>query len=83
MQRWEYAIYDITVTQGMLGGTSAKVVFLKHPRREVLEIKPDKSQGDRNIHDAWMRVLAQMGIEGWELAATQGEHIWVFKRPIP
>ena len=82
MQKWEYAVYSLTVTQGLMGGVSAKVVFLKRPKHEVVEIKADKSQGDRNINDAWPRMLAQMGLDGWELVAAQGEHLLYFKRPL-
>ena len=85
MQRWEYASLDIVVTNpgGLFQVTSARLILFQYPKAKVIHIQPDKSQGDKNVAEAAFRILAQMGLDGWEMVGAQGEHILYFKRPIP
>lgn len=70
MQRWEYCSVF-----------SGKVTFYKVSGTVVLAIKRDKAKGDRDDNDAYNRVIAELGLDGWEYAGLNGLASW-FKRPL-
>lgn len=85
MQKWEYAVLDVEVEEKrpFWQRDSAVLVYFKFPKPTGIAIKPDKSQGDRNLKDAIGRVVGQLGLEGWEMVGSQGEYLLYFKRPLP
>ena len=70
MQRWEHCSVF-----------SGKVTFYKVSGTTALIIKRDKAKGDRDDNDAYNRVIAELGLDGWEFAGMNGLASW-FKRPL-
>ena len=70
MQRWEYYSLNVGELQ-MLSADSIKSI----------EIKRDKSKGDRYDLDAYFRTVAKLGADGWEMVGT--DRGLFFKRPLP
>lgn len=89
MQRWEYASLDISVANPgkFLQSTAARLVLYRSPKGTVIHLRADKSKGDKNVAEAAFRILAEMGLDGWEMVATsyepQSGGILYFKRPVP
>ena len=82
MQRWEYC---------MLVGdeTNPGLVFYGAAGPEQQAIAVDPAKGDRTAVNAWMRVVGELGLAGWELvnahpvvglSTTATE--FFFKRPV-
>lgn len=46
------------------------LVFCGSPKSEGYSIKADRNMGDASDLDAWHRVLAELGQEGWELVSA-------------
>lgn len=44
-------------------------------------LKRDKAKGDRSANDASARIIAQLGLDGWEVTAALGGELF-FQRPI-
>lgn len=61
MQRWEYAL---------MYWPQMNLVLCGSPTSRGYSIKRDKSVGDTSDLDAWHRVLAELGADGWELASA-------------
>jgi hypothetical protein len=66
MQRWEYC---------RLGGDELQM--LSADSIKSIEIKRDKSKGDRHGQDAYYRTIAKLGLDGWEMVSDG-----FFKRPL-
>jgi|SRR6266568_6405236 len=80
VQKWEYAALTMPDSRTVL------LIFFKIPHSEVHRLGTDKAMGDRNIADVQARVMAQLGLDGWEIAASGGEDTTAtltFKRPLP
>ena len=78
MERWEYCLVHF--------GIHRLIQFTPNGRQDV-DLKRDKSKGDRSDYDAAERAIAQLGLEGWELVgASSGGVAWpevfFFKRRI-
>ncbi len=82
MQKWEFAElgYDYN------GGYHYLILF-KTSGSEVLDLKRDKNLGDKTNADARRRMMAQLGLQGWELVSSHAGSPYVetlyFKRPLP
>ncbi len=59
--RWQYAL---------MYWPQMQLVFCGSPASEGYTIKADKSIGEKSDLEAWHRVLAELGSEGWELTAA-------------
>ena len=60
MQRWEYCV--------LVGDeTNPGLVFYKAAGAEQRPIEVDPAKGDRTAANAWMRVVGELGLAGWEL----------------
>jgi hypothetical protein len=74
MQRWEYCCLNVGELQ-MLSADSIKSI----------EIKRDKSKGDGYDWDAFLRTIAKLGLDGWEMVGNEAVNnkiiLW-FKRPL-
>jgi hypothetical protein len=52
-----------------------------------IEIRSDKSKGDRNNWDPYFRTIAKLGLDGWEMVGIENDpdspaaH-FLFKRPL-
>jgi len=81
MQRWEYAELGYNVTSG-----HHYLIIFRPDNSEVLEIKRDKTQGDITDADARRRMIANLGLEGWELVnaipSDPSHETLYFKRPL-
>jgi len=84
MQKWEYAAVTMTITNvsSIFQRTDARLFFFGPAGHRRIDIKQDKSQGDEDTVQAVFRIIAQLGMDGWELAASQGEGLLYFKRPL-
>ena len=76
VQKWEYCRlngfgkYSVTVMTTLLGTKN-------------IEVKRDKSKGDQTDEDAYCRVIAELGSQGWEAIGYLGQTGTIlFKRPL-
>ena len=75
MQKWEYCFVDPKVLSA-----------LSVNGQKIYSIKMDKTKGDRSDYGAKLRLIAQLGQDGWELVSIQrnvvrtGENDYWFKR---
>ena len=82
MHKWEFAElgYDYN-------GSHHFLIIFKTSDSQVLELKRDKNLGDKTNADARRRMMAQMGLQGWELVSSHAGSPYVetlyFKRPLP
>lgn len=70
MQRWEYCRLSL----GQLWMLSADSI-------NSIEIRRDKSKGDRDNWDPYFRTVAKLGSDGWEMIGNE-TNILFFKRPL-
>ena len=70
MQRWEYCRLEVGELQ-MLSADSI----------DRIEIRRDKSKGDRYHDEACHRTIAKLGADGWEMVGRDGGAFF-FKRPL-
>ncbi len=75
MQKGEYCevfVYD-----------NSSVTFFQPNPLNLIELKKDKSMGDRTDRDAARRYIAHLGLEGLEMVGRlTGDAQIMFKRPI-
>ena len=69
-EKWEHC----SIFNGIL-------TFYRVDNTVVVELKRDKSRGDRNDNDAFNRTVAQLGLDGWQYVGLNGIASW-FKRRI-
>jgi hypothetical protein len=77
MQRWEYCHLN----------QFSKPYNIKYYRAtrgaDIVEVKRDKTKGDRSDEDACNRILAELGLQGWEAVGHLGQAATIlFKRPL-
>jgi hypothetical protein len=77
VQKWEYCRLHNT------GGPGALTVY-RGDGAQQFSVKADKTQGDRSDADAARRLIATLGLDGWELVGFEDAYgrNWVFKRPV-
>jgi hypothetical protein len=79
MQKWEYCSLKDT-------GDGNVLTIYRADKAQHYPIKRDKVQGDISHQDAFDRLIATLGSDGWELIGftSFAGHTsnWVFKRPI-
>ncbi len=77
MQKWEYCRIHNS------GGPEALIIY-RGDRVQRFPVKADKTQGDRSDIDAVQRLIATLGLDGWELVGFEDLYTrnWVFKRPL-
>ncbi len=81
MQKWEYCrlLYD---------GTSRDYwhILYKPEGHVTLRVRRDEAKGDKDDTSAWWRMIAELGLDGWELATSyedsHGSHHLYFTRPL-
>lgn len=75
VQKWEYC---------RLNGFGKYSVTVMRPQNTVnIEVKRDKSKGDQSDEDAYHRVIAELGSQGWEAIGYLGQTGTIlFKRPL-
>ena len=81
MQRWEYS--SVVVFDGV------QVHRMTPESTEFTRVGREKSKGDKGFTDAAYRIIAQLGLDGWEMVSTnppthrpKGVVYW-FKRLLP
>ena len=75
MQQWEYCLVSTA-------GDPPFVIFYEPTGPRELQVRRDLTKGDSSHYDAAARIIAELGLQGWELFnLTEGT--WVFKRPKP
>jgi hypothetical protein len=73
MQQWEYCAVSTA-------GDPPFLIFYEPTGPRELQVKRDLTKGDASHYDAAARIIAELGLQGWELFnLTEGT--WVFKRP--
>ena len=79
MQKWEYC--------SLHSGDFPSLIFYKSNSAVKISLKLDSSKGDKSDHDAFVRAIAALGLDGWELVSRIAEmgsnHEFFFKRPLP
>ena len=75
---------SVTITNAgkMFERTDARLLYLGLSGHKRIDIKQDKEQGDANTSVALGRTIAQLGLDGWEMVASQGEGLLYFKRAL-
>lgn len=83
VQLWEYCVVSA-------GGPVSVVVLYRAQGSEWRHIEPEPTRGERTAAEAVPRVIAEMGLAGWELVnavpvvAVEGASTeYFFKRPLP
>ncbi len=82
MQKWEYAelAYDDD-------GSYHYLILFNTSGTQIINLTSDENLGARTRADARRRTMAQLGLQGWELANSYSSspHIETlyFKRPLP
>jgi hypothetical protein len=74
VQEWEYCQVNLH-TEG------AYVKYFEAAGVRSVNVRKDKAKGDASDKQAGERLIAELGVEGWELVAIDAANHWIFKRP--
>ena len=76
MQRWEYCHLNRF-------SKPYTIYFYQPSGTRVFEVKRDKSKGDGDDDAACLRMIAELGMQGWEAVGHLGQTGTIlFKRPV-
>lgn len=84
MRRWEYCHVFVG-----FGAETQKVVRYQVTGPAYTDVRKDEAYGDTDATDAAYRLVAQLGLDGWEMVGASDanqfgqQRLYVFKRPMP